>query len=66
MKLHEMHEAEISDLKSNHQKYIDCLQGEVIKLEGILSNKSDEIEQLIKEKTSVRQMFASEGNRLKE
>ena len=54
-----MHEAEITDLKINHQRYIECLQGEVVKLEGVLANKNDEIEQLIKEKTSVRQMFTS-------
>ena len=59
LKLHEMHEAEITDLKINHQRYIECLQGEVVKLEGVLANKNDEIEQLIKEKTSVRQMFTS-------
>lgn len=42
------------------------MQAEVVKLEGIILNKNDEIEQLIKEKGSVRQMFQSEGGRLKE
>ena len=32
VKLHQMHEGEIEDLKLNHQKYIECLQGEIIKL----------------------------------
>ena len=32
LKLHDMHEAEIAQLKLNNQKYIECLQGEVIKL----------------------------------
>lgn len=48
LKLHEMHEAEIAELKLNNQKYMDCLQAEVLKLEGVLANKNDEIEQLIK------------------
>ncbi len=50
----------------NHQKYIDCLQNEINKLDATLRNKNNEIEQLIKEKTAVRQIFDSEGNRLKE
>lgn len=66
IKLHEMHEAEILELKINNQKYMECLQAEVVKLESVLANKNDEIEQLIKEKTSVRQMFTSENGRLKE
>ena len=45
---------------------MDCLQAEVTKLEAALRNKNDEIEQLIKEKTSVRNMFQTEGGRLKE
>ena len=45
---------------------MDCLQNELKKMEGALRNKNEEIEQLIKEKTSVRQMFQSEGGRLKE
>ena len=66
IKLHEMHESEIAELKINNQKYMECLQAEVVKMEGVLANKNDEIEQLIKEKTSVRQMFTSENGRLKE
>ena len=50
----------------NYQKYIDCLQSEINKLDATLRNKNNEIEQLIKEKTAVRQIFDSEGNRLKE
>lgn len=42
------------------------MQAEISKLEIALRNKGEEIEQLIKEKTSVRQMFQSEGGRLKE
>jgi hypothetical protein len=45
-------------MRINHQKYIDCLQNEIA--------KNAEIEQLIKEKANVRQIFDSEGNRLKE
>ena len=43
LKLHDMHEAEIAELKINNQKYMECLQGEVIKLEGVIANKNDEI-----------------------
>lgn len=32
LKLHEMHEAEIEELKINQQRYVDCLQAEVAKL----------------------------------
>jgi SMC interacting uncharacterized protein involved in chromosome segregation len=53
-------------MRINHQKYIDCLQNEINKLDTTLRNKNSEIEQLIKEKSSVRQIFDSEGNRLKE
>ena len=61
-----MHEAEVEEMKINQQRYVDCLQVELKKMEAALKNKNDEIEQLIKEKTSVRQMFQSEGGRLKE
>lgn len=50
----------------NHQRYIDCLQGEIQKLEGFIRVKNEEIEQLIKEKSNVRQVFTNEGNRFKE
>lgn len=53
-------------MKLNQQRYIDTIQAEISKLEIALRNKGEEIEQLIKEKTSVRQMFQSEGGRLKE
>ena len=53
-------------MRINQQKYVDCLQSEMIKLETTISKKNIEIEQLIKEKSSVRQMFDSEGGRLKE
>jgi uncharacterized protein YydD (DUF2326 family) len=53
-------------MRINHQKYIDCLQNEIAKLDATLRNKNAEIEQLIKEKANVRQIFDSEGNRLKE
>lgn len=66
LKLHEMHEAEIEELKINQQRYMDSLHAEVSKLEAALKDKNDEIEQLIKEKTSVRQMFQTESGRLKE
>lgn len=66
MKLNKVHESEIEEMRINHQKYIDCLQNEINKLDTSLRNKNNEIEQLIKEKTAVRQIFDSEGNRLKE
>lgn len=53
-------------MRINHQKYIDCLQNEINKLESGLSKKNAEIEQLIKEKTAVRQMYDSEGSRFKD
>lgn len=61
-----MHELQIEEMKTNHIRYVDCLQIELKKMEGALRAKNEEIEQLIKEKTSVRQMFQSEGGRLKE
>ena len=53
-------------MRINHQKYIECLQNEIVKLESTINKKNAEIEQLIKEKASVRQMLDSETNRLKE
>jgi len=53
-------------MRINHQKYIDTLHNENSKLESALSKKNAEIEQLIKEKTAVRQMYDSEGNRFKD
>ncbi len=61
-----MHENEIEEMRINQQKYTDCLQNEINKLETALNKKNAEIEQLIKEKSAVRQMFDSEGSRLKE
>lgn len=61
-----MHESEIEEMRINQQKYVDCLQTEIVKLESSVNKKNAEIEQLIKEKSAVRQMFDSEGNRLKE
>lgn len=66
VKMNKVHESEIEEMRINHQKYIDCLQNEINKLDATLRNKNNEIEQLIKEKTAVRQIFDSEGNRLKE
>lgn len=66
VKLNKVHESEIEEMRLNHQKYIDCLQNEIGKLDNTLRNKNSEIEQLIKEKAAVRQIFDSEGNRLKE
>jgi predicted RNase H-like nuclease (RuvC/YqgF family) len=66
VKMNKVHESEIEEMRINHQKYIDCLQNEINKLDVTLRNKNNEIEQLIKEKTAVRQIFDSEGNRLKE
>jgi predicted RNase H-like nuclease (RuvC/YqgF family) len=66
VKLNKVHESEIEEMRINHQKYIDCLQGEIAKLDATVNKKNAEIEQLIKEKASIRQMFDSEGNRLKE
>ena len=60
------HESEIEEMRINHQKYVDCLQNEINKLEGAMGRKNAEIEQLIKEKTSVRHMYDSEGSRLKD
>ena len=53
-------------MRINQQKYIDCLQNEIVKLESSINKKNAQIEQLIKEKTSIRQMFDNQGNRLKE
>ena len=64
-KLSEMHESELAELKLSHQKYVECLQSEISKSEKIIQQKNTEIEQLIKEKASIRQMFDSEGNRYK-
>lgn len=53
-------------MRINQQKYIDCLQNEIVKLESTVNKKNTQIQQLIKQKSAVRQMFDSEGNRLKE
>lgn len=66
VKLNKVHENEIEEMRINQQKYTDCLQNEINKLETALNKKNAEIEQLIKEKSAVRQMFDSEGGRLKE
>jgi hypothetical protein len=66
LKMNRVHESEIEEMRLNQQKYTDCLQAEINKLETALNKKNDEIEVLIKEKSSVRQMFDSEGGRLKE
>ena len=66
VKLNRAHESEIEEMRINHQKYVDCLQGEINKLESAIAKKNAEIEQLIKEKTAVRQMYDSEGSRLKD
>ena len=42
-KLQVMHGDEVEELKLNHQKYIECLQGEIEKLEGFIKNKNEEI-----------------------
>ena len=65
-KLNRVHESEIEEMRANHQKYIECLQAEITKLDSTLRNKNAEIEQLIKEKSAVRQIFDSEGARFKE
>ena len=44
-------------MRINHQKYIDCLQNEIHKLDAALGKKNHEIEQLIKEKASIRQTY---------
>lgn len=36
-----MHEAEIEELKLNNQKYTDCMQAEITKLEITLRNKAE-------------------------
>jgi predicted RNase H-like nuclease (RuvC/YqgF family) len=64
--MNKVHESEIEEMRINHQKYIDCLQNEINKLDTTLRSKNNEIEQLIKEKSAVRQIFDSEGNRFKE
>ena len=66
VKLTKVHESEIEEMRINHQKYIECLQNEIVKLEGSVNKKNAEIEQMIKEKASVRQMLDSETNRLRE
>ena len=53
-------------MRINHQKYIECLQNEIVKLENGINKKNAEIEQMIKEKSSVRHMLDSETSRLKE
>ena len=53
-------------MRINHQKYIECLQNQIVKLESAVNKKNAEIEQMIKEKASVRQMLDSETNRLRE
>lgn len=66
VKLTKVHESEIEEMRINHQKYIECLQNEIVKLETTVNKKNAEIEQMIKEKASVRQMLDSETNRLRE
>ena len=66
MKLSQMHEMQIDELKANHQKFAECLQEEIRKLEANIKNKNEEIEQMIKERTGIRQMLNSEGSRLRE
>ena len=38
-----MHESEIEEMRINHQKYIECLQNEIVKLEGSINKKNAEI-----------------------
>ena len=40
-KLHEMHEAEIQQMKVNHQRFVECLQVQMKKLEAGLRGKND-------------------------
>lgn len=66
VKLSQMHEGEIEELKFSHQHYVDCLQNEVIKLETILKSKNEEIDDYTREKTATRQNHHSEVTHLKE
>ena len=43
VKLIKMHENEIEEMRINHQKYIECLQNEIVKLETTLNKKNGEI-----------------------
>ena len=43
VKLSKMHESEIEEMRINHQKYIECLQNEIVKLEGSINKKNAEI-----------------------
>jgi hypothetical protein len=38
-----MHESEIEEMRINQQKYIDCLQNEIVKLESTVNKKNVEI-----------------------
>ena len=43
VKLNKVHESEIEEMRINHQKYIECLQNQVVKLEGTVNKKNAEI-----------------------
>lgn len=43
VKLNKVHESEIEEMRINHQKYIDCLQGEIAKLDATVNKKNTEI-----------------------
>ena len=66
IKLSQMHEGEIEELKFNHQHYVDCLQNEIVKLQTILKSKNEEIDDYLREKTATRQNHHSEITHLKE
>ncbi len=40
VKLNKVHESEIEEMRINHQKYIDCLQNEIVKLESSVNKKN--------------------------
>lgn len=39
-KMHDMHELQIEEMKTNHIRYVDCLQIELKKMEGALRTKN--------------------------
>ena len=40
VKLTRVHESEIEEMRINQQKYVDCLQNEIVKLEGAINKKN--------------------------
>jgi|JI6StandDraft_1071083.scaffolds.fasta_scaffold566493_1 uncharacterized protein YdaT len=60
-----LHESEIDELISKQQGQIRICQDEIARLEDIINDKNNEIEQLIKDKVTNRSIFDSELVRVK-